>query len=375
MRLSTRRDPLRATHLVRNIVAAAMPMLLASCSGSLPTAQAPVSASDAVAGPTSSPIKLESPAPYASTDVFSFYSRLPITLHHFLYHWARAEIATEEGRPARVPVPEIRDWPNLEPEEQAEWRAALDHYREELGQRDLLFDVGMVTLANVLTGLAPEGTVSEDIDVPMALGALAAVESVYRRHWWWAHHKGAEARIESFVDVQRNLEPLLALRHHEAYGTEWPEERIPVDVLPHANWAGAFTTVRPSHITLSSTDPDFEGRRVHEILFHEASHAVFMPGLRAELRDAFATLDAEPPRDLGHVIVFQTSGEITRRAAARYGEHYITYAEHTGLYRRARSFGALVGAVDEHWLPVVRKGVDRQEALAALAAALIAQGG
>jgi len=69
----------------------------------------------------------------------------------------------------------------------------------------------------------------------------------------------------------------------EVYRTEWPAARIRVDVAHDAGSAGAYTTLDPLRVTISSNNPDIQGRGAFEVLFHEASRA-----LAGEVNEAIA---------------------------------------------------------------------------------------
>src|SRR2546429_5270309 len=64
----------------------------------------------------------------------------------------------------------------------------------------------------------------------------------------------------------------LSERLADIYQTRWPHEKIRVDVVAYANWAGAYTTVDPLRVTISSLDPRNQGPQALEVLFHEGSH-------------------------------------------------------------------------------------------------------
>jgi len=59
-----------------------------------------------------------------------------------------------------------------------------------------------------------------------------------------------------------------------AYQTPWPATPIRVDVAAFAGPDGAYTTIEPTHITISSTDKGYQGDAALEMLYHESSHSL-----------------------------------------------------------------------------------------------------
>jgi hypothetical protein len=88
-----------------------------------------------------------------------------------------------------------------------------------------------------------------------------------------------------------------------------------VDVVGYGGPLGAYTTLDPLHLTISSRDPrnlGGAGLAAFEVLFHEASH-----GVAATLERAIAVgcRDAGKPipRDLWHAALLYTTEEIVQR--------------------------------------------------------------
>src|SRR5260370_31764689 len=78
----------------------------------------------------------------------------------------------------------------------------------------------------------------------------------------------------------------LSERLADIYQTRWPREKIRVDVSAYANWAGAYTTVDPLRVTISSLDSRNQGPEALEVLFHEASHGIAAPVHAAVIRES-----------------------------------------------------------------------------------------
>jgi len=119
--------------------------------------------------------------------------------------------------------------------------------------------------------------------------------------------------------------------------------------------------VRP-HTTLSSArvSEDWYGL---EIVFHEASHPL-AEKLQADL-DRECAAQKKQCRDLWHAVQFYTVGDVVRRALAKRGISYDTYAEHNGLYTR-REWPKFKKAIDQAWPPYLDGKTDWNSALHAL---------
>jgi len=120
----------------------------------------------------------------------------------------------------------------------------------------------------------------------------------------------------------------------DKFQTKWPSHPLRVDVSYFvAEIGGAYTTDHPPHTTLSSmrVSQDWYGL---EILLHEASHPL-AEKLEAHLAKECAA-QKKDCGDLWHAMQFYTVGDIMRRALAKRGIAYDTYAEHNGLYQRGQ---------------------------------------
>lgn len=163
------------------------------------------------------------------------------------------------------------------------------------------------------------------------------------------------------------------------YGGQWPEERIPVDVVAYANPGGAYST--GGRLTLSSVDRDNSMPQGVELVFHEASHVDPMEGpLRDAVDAAFRAAGGEAPDRFWHDMIFFTAGEVTAiafEAAGRTG--YRHYGETSGVYGRGVRWEVELPALEQHWRPFLRSGAtspqERRAALEAVAREIIASGG
>ncbi len=320
--------------------------------------------------PTSeSPVVSSGDCHRVETARFAFYSDPWINLHLFLFQWARNVPQRQPGdrRPV-VEVPETRQLGHLGANERSAWEQAVRFYRERLVSRDLVHDRDLIALRDPLATIACDGGTPEDIDADLRAVLLGAMP-VYRRHWWPRHLARNLKWIDQLVQTLEPYEKTLASRLADAYGGEWPAERIRVDVTAYASWQGDYTTNRPNQITMES-DADVKGLTRVDLLFHEASHAsYFEQPLLREVSEAFRAHGAEPPDGLVHVIQFVTPPELIRQLLhGRDLRRFQPFA--TELFRIYPEWDRFRRILVAHWLPFLEGRLGRDEALDQVADAL-----
>jgi hypothetical protein len=126
------------------------------------------------------------------------------------------------------------------------------------------------------------------------VAALEGAAPVYRAVWWPRHDAANRAWIASMLPLLARYADTLAMGLTRAFDAAWPTPLLRVDVVPYANWAGAYTSVEPPHVTISSMNGGYKGTRGLEMLFHEASHAI-ADSLVAALRDLAAASGSPRP--------------------------------------------------------------------------------
>jgi hypothetical protein len=262
---------------------------------------------------------------------FSFHSDPWINLHHFLYQWARADRGLGTGR-AAVPVPERDEMEGLDADQRRAWSGALAFYRAEVAERDH-FDRGMLELKDALVGLLGDPVADPPDDIPGVADALRAAMPVYLARWWSKHDRANRAwtaDVGARVGAHEEAFPPFAER---SFGGAWPDGRIRVDVSAYANWQGGYTSVRPTHTVIWSTDPGNRGLSGLEIVLHEACHDDRIQGpSRRTIREAYAEAGSEVNGNLWHGLIFYTSGWYTRRVARERGrDDYVPYMVENGI--------------------------------------------
>jgi hypothetical protein len=299
---------------------------------------------------------------------FVFHSDPWINLHNFLFEWARnVPERQREDRRRAVEVAERAELGDLEEGERRAWERAVGFYRERLIAKDLLFDRDLVALGGQLGAIACSGAGPENVDAEIRT-ALVEAMPVYRKHWWPGHDSTNKAWIREQLGRLKSHEAALAERLAQAYGGEWPPERIRVDVTVYASWSGGYTSNNPDHVTLSGAS--YKGIQGLELIFHEVSHASFFEQRNlGDLAAAFRRQGAELPDRLSHVIQFATPPELLRSLlSAQELDGYRSVAE--GVYERGSS-GDQYRMVLKHWKPFLDGKIQRAEALDRIAAELI----
>ncbi len=325
----------------------------------------------------------ESPLP-----VFEFHSGFWVNLHHFLYVQARLtkdNLASMESVRGAAPANEAPvSLNNFPAEEIRAWQNAVAFYVKDLAGRDLLLNGDMETINNRLAemetcpDLAGKSSPACQSGLqPGLVDALDRAAAVYRAHWWPSQDRANREWIAQVAPMIRQMGVELSGQLAEVYQKPWPTGRLRVDVVGYAGPFGAYTTLGPLHVTISSHDLRNQGIYGFEVLFHESSHALSGAVTEAIARE-FRQRDKPIPRDLWHALLFYTTGELVRRDLA-YGTMTLTSLQGTdsGRYQPyAARFGLYYGAwerfrglLDLYWEPYLEGRVSFDTAIARLAAA------
>jgi hypothetical protein len=323
----------------------------------------------------------ESPLP-----VFEMHSGFWVNLHHFLYLQARLlkgnlsskEIGRGAAPPDELPVSLI-DFPAADIHA---WQDALAFYSKDLAGRDLLLNGDMEIINNQLSTMeaCPE---LEGKTTPLCksglrqdlVEALERAAPVYRAHWWAQQDRANRDWIAQVAPIIQKMGVELSGQLSDVYQRPWPSQRLRVDVVWYAGPFGAYTSLDPIHVTISSHDPRNRSVYGFEVLFHEASHAL-AGAVTAAIAHNFRDRDKPIPRDFWHALLFYTTGEIVRRDV-EYGtmtftneqtsgpSAYLPYAARFGLY--SGSWEHFRGLLDLYWLPYLDGKVSFDTAMARLA--------
>jgi hypothetical protein len=300
--------------------------------------------------------------------VLEFHSGFWINLHHFLYAEARLRAGEPLVEGGGATAPGIV----FENDSSPQWTAALDYYAAHFIHHDLLLDYQLVAIEDALTqfeacpDLTGRSSPACNAGLPVELAALLErAAPIYRAGWWPRHDRQNRIWIASVAPLIRELGTSLSTDLAGIYKSAWPAAPIPVDVAIYAGPFGAYTSLDPVHITLSSADQRNAGLEGFEVVFHEASHSLAAPVSDLITADCHA-LNKPVPRDLWHALLFYTTGVLVERAlgsmqppsspganrgaaAAPPSPAYVPYAIRNGLYER--DWQAYQSALVQAWQP------------------------
>lgn len=307
----------------------------------------------------------------APLPVFEFHSGFWLNLHHTLYYQARQQRAP--GAPSVLPAT------GLSVTERKAWDAAVSYYSDTYAGKDLLVALDLILIKNQLgdfetcEDLAGLKKKTCDAGLPEKLTqVLDAAAPVYRAHLWQGHDRANRRWIAGIAPLVRRSGVELSHRLAEIYQTNWPQERIRVDVSAYSNSAGAYTTLDPLRVTVSSLDPRNQGAEGLEILFHEASHGISDNVQNAIMREC-RQRDKPVPRDLWHALLFYTTGEVIRPAVFESDQGapksgYVPYAVREGLYKRG--WENYLRVLTDYWQPYLDGKQTFDDAIAHMVSAL-----
>ena len=109
---------------------------------------------------------------------------------------------------------------------------------------------------------------------PELIEALERAAPVYRAHWWPEQDRANREWIAQVAPMVQQMGVELSGQLADVYQRPWPASRLRVDVVWYGGPYGAYTTLNPTHVTISSHDARNQGIYGFEVLFHESSHAL-----------------------------------------------------------------------------------------------------
>jgi hypothetical protein len=333
----------------------------------------------------------QSTSTYGPLPVFELHSGFWINLHHTLYNEARLrKAAASPDNTGKPSGPALKTSPDAKPTytavEQKAWDGAVSYYAANFADKDLLFSSELVQMKNQLSDFEDcdelSGKTKKFCDaglLPKLAQILEAAATVYRAHLWPAHDRANRRWILRVSPLVIEQGVGLSERLADIYETRWPRQKIRVDITAYANWAGAYTTLDPLRVTISSLDPRNQGAEALEVLFHEASHGIAEPVQDAIIREC-RQRDKAIPRDLWHALIFYTTGEVirpvlasSRTTAAGAGDdgssgNYTPYALREGLYQRG--WKNYLDVLQRFWQPYLEGRATFSDAIARMVSSL-----
>lgn len=337
---------------------------------------------------------------YGPLPVFELHSGFWVNLHHTLYSLARERKAlpTDKNQANSRTTRLLTLIPpqNLTTAEQQAWDAAVSFYVENYADKDPLFNIDLMLLKNQLGDfedcdeLTGKKKKTCDAGFPGKIApVLESAAPIYRAHWWSDQDRANRRWIARIAPLVLEQGVGVSERLADIYQTKWPKGKIRVEVSAYANSAGAYTTLDPLRVTISSTDPRNQGSAAFEVLFHEASHGIAQAVQAAIVRECRQRNKAIP-RDLWHALIFYTTGEVikplmvgkdapaqvkpqgTASNSSKEGggseESYMPYAIREGLYQRG--WNSYLQLLTQFWQPYLEGKATFDDAIAHMASSL-----
>lgn len=302
--------------------------------------------------------------PVAEVSQLRIYSSFWMNLHHFLYASAWAKRPAAPGvRPLAMPLPKDSAV-SMTREEQAAWDNAVAIYDREFASRNLLFDFGMSSIKRALVDRDDQLT-GVPFDDELRSVFLSAAP-IYRKYWWTSHDAANRAWINEAAKRTATVAPAIIPRLTSLYGVTWFAAPVRVDVVRFGMSLGAYTSNNPTHIVAASGDRSYDNWASTEMLFHESSHGLIQK-VEAAVNAALKTSNKRAD-DLWHVVLFYTTGEVTRQQLAKNGIEYTPYLYATGLFDRAWS--RFRAPVEQHVQAYIDGKITVEQMAANLAAAI-----
>jgi hypothetical protein len=294
--------------------------------------------------------------------LFVFHSGLWINLHHFLYEQAAIGVAGPDSTPHEAELARDESMTSgLSEDERKVWLAAVAYYRANMLKHDLLSDPMMNRLKDHLEDAEDATTVPPADFDPVLIDTLNQAAPIYRAHWWPDHDHANRFWIGAVGALVDQYGDVISQQIAHAFEAAWPDS-LRVDVVAYANFAGSYTTLHPSRITVSSIDGGNQEIAALEVLFHAAS-ATLIEQVNAAVAHSFGAAGKTAPPELSEAMLFFTSGYYVKQLYAQ----YTPYADRFEFWSRDDWSGDR-SALAKDWQPRLDGRVTFEAALAQLAA-------
>lgn len=299
----------------------------------------------------------------SSDNLFEFHSGFWINLHHFLYEQAAIATAGPKGTPHEAELATDASMAaGLSEDESKAWSDALIYYRAKMLGHDLASDDDLVKIKNRLEDIG-DATIADRSDLdPKLVAVLDAAAPIYRTHWWFLHDKANQAWIAAVMPLVDKEGAGLAQQIATAFETPWPDRPLRVDAVAYANYAGAYTTLRPARITISSVDGGNQGTAALEVVFHAASE-VMKEKISETVGRAYERAKKDPPPEIAEMMLWFTSGFFVQQLYPG----YTPYADRFALWAEGSRTGYRAALVRD-WQPRLEGKMTLDATLAQLAA-------
>ncbi len=316
--------------------------------------------------------------------VFQFRNGFWVNLQHFLYLQARLErglTIVNGGQPQAGLA--AADLSHLTPAQRQAWQNAVGYYAAHFANYDLPYDSFLVRIDDRLSEMTscPDitGKTNSACDAgidPHLTKVLEEAAPVYRAHWWPEQQRANEAWIALASNLIRQYGGKPAAMLAAVFDNTWPPDPIPIDVTQYAGTYGAYTTLEPLHISISSIDPRNQAPEALEVVFRESSHALAEP-IGQAIAEQCRKLTKPTPRDLWHALAFYTTARVFARVFAGEtisgsapGAAPTSFLAGQREYVAERRWQHYEVLLDVYWQPYLNNKIDMESAIENLVGAL-----
>ena len=310
------------------------------------------------------------PAVVLTTPHFAFYSDFNTNLNDALVN---PGLARKNSKPELFRAgDEVACFEKLPASTRAAWDSAVDYYAKVISPAGS-FGEEQYRIRADLAGFQEE---VRDADAQQFIGIVrnfrAAAAPAYRACRWTLQNAKNRQWVDDVKPVLAADETKAVSRLESLYQQKWDGLPIRIDMVETVDWSGASTVLRDpvgGHILMSTGNP---ASAAFEVVFHEASHILMGRGapIREALQKAATAANFTLPRDLWHVVLFYTTGEVVRRIvdserSTPYSPMlYEIFARPSGDWTEYRH------ALETAWLPYVQGKRTLAQASANLIAAI-----
>lgn len=298
-----------------------------------------------------------------SASRYEFVSNPWVNLHNFLVQEGKsARGYDDDALGTRGFLPEdTAAARQLTPSERARWTAAVNFLAgAEVADR-IGIDSLVMGVSNPLAAAAPNGNLDDVTLRPDLRRVLVDVMPIYRAVWWTGHDARNQRWIGSMRDQLRSRERCLARRAEEVLRTPWPSGSIRVDASVYANWFGAYSTHRPTHITMSANARGTQATYGLEVLVHETGHAMMSVVDSALAVEASRQRKVLPPQ-LSHLLLFYTAGALVKEVEPS----HVPFADAFRIWAQNDTARRYRELIERDWQPYLSGSRPFCETIAAL---------
>lgn len=298
-----------------------------------------------------------------STDRFVFHSDFWINLNHYLFQQAdssQLKHLHEDGN-ALIDLGEVGVIKSMSPADRATLLAAVHFYRTQMRDRALGSDLRLWLQAQ-------EGRQIADTAQGAILTTMFnAVAPVYERHLWPLHDTQNRNTLKLHLKRIRAFEPTVVEEMARMSGAPWPDVKVRVDLTAYANYAGAYTVVRPAmNVLISTLDPGSTDASFIETVFHEGSHLLFSRSSPFRSRIYFKSeeMGVPFPNGLWHAAQFYLCGRVIQDLLEPMGIDYEMQLYSRNIYPEYDLPG-VADALEEYY-----RGAEMEDVIEAMIKAL-----